>query len=105
MSQIISTILGLVIGVVAFMALQSIIPSITKSKFVAIFVFIVCWGAGICVSYIAWQFAIVIGIIALIVYIIKKRKPLEIKDEDIKNLTVADTQTIENPNTEDSDEL
>lgn len=81
MFKIIITIIGFLIGAGAFMALLQVMPSIKNNALVAGFIFILLFGAGITVSYIAWWLAIIIGIISLIVYAIKKRKPLEIKEE------------------------
>lgn len=99
MSKIISTVLGLVIAVVAFMALQKLIPSITKNIFVAGFVFILLFGAGITISYVAWWLALIIGIIALVIYIVKKKKPLQITDDIIES--TADKNTNEKTEAED----
>lgn len=94
MLQIIITIIGLIIGIAAFMALVQAIPSVTHNKFIAIFVFIILFGAGIWVAYIAWWLAIIIGIISLIVYAVKKKKPLEI-NEDLNN-TSSETKSNDN---------
>lgn len=105
MSKLISTVLGFVIAVVAFMAIQKLIPSISKNIFVAGFIFIVLFGGGICISYVAWWLALIIGVIALIIYAIKKRKPLEIKDEDIIDSTTEENTTNETTVSEDNNEL
>lgn len=105
MSKLISTVLGFVIAVVAFMAIQKLIPSISKNIFVAGFIFIVLFGGGICISYVAWWLALIIGVIALIIYAIKKRKPLEIKDEDIIDSTAEEHTADENTVSEDNNEL
>lgn len=105
MSKLISTVLGFVIAIVAFMAIQKLIPSISKNIFVAGFIFIVLFGGGICISYVAWWLTLIIGVIALIIYAIKKRKPLEIKDEDIIDSTAEENTTNETTVSEDNNEL
>lgn len=92
MLKILLTVIGFLIGAGAFMALLQVIPSITNNKFVAAFIFILLFGAGIWISYIAWWLAIIIGVISLIVYTVKKKKPLTIK-EDSNN---SSTETISN---------
>lgn len=105
MSKLISTVLGFLLAVVAFMAIQKLIPSISKNIFVAGFIFLLLFGGGICISYIAWWLALIIGVIALIIYAIKKRKPLEIKDEDIIDSTAEENTANETTASEDSNEL
>lgn len=105
MSKLISTVLGFVIAVVAFMAIQKLIPAISKNIFVAGFIFVVLLGGGICISYVAWWLALIIGVIALIIYAIKKRKPLEIKDEDIIDSTAEENTTNETTVSEGDNEL
>lgn len=90
MIQIIITIIGFIIGIAAFMALAQAIPSLTHNKFIAIFVFLILFGAGIWVAYIAWWLAIIIGIIALIIYAVKKKKPLEINEDSGNEDTKAE---------------
>lgn len=85
MLQFIISLIGLVIAIFAFIWLIDKFPSITKNIPFAIFVFILFWGAGIWVSYIAWWLGIIIAIIAFIVYVIKKKKPLEMNNDDTDN--------------------
>lgn len=99
MSKIISTILGFIIAVLAFMALKKLIPSITKNIFVAGFIFVLLFGAGITISYIAWWIALIIGIIALVIYIVKNKKPLQITEDIIE--TTANENTNEQTEAED----
>lgn len=105
MSKLISTVIGLLLAVVAFMALKKLIPSITKNIFIAGFIFIVLFGGGICISYVAWWLAIIIGVIALIIYEIKMKKPLEIKDEDLINSPTEENTKDEIPVSEDNNEF
>lgn len=105
MSKLISTVIGLLLAVVAFMALKKLIPSITKNIFIAGFVFIVLFGGGICISYVAWWLAIIIGVIALIIYEIKMKKPLEIKYEDLINSPTEENTKDEIPVSEDNNEF
>ncbi len=105
MSKLISTVIGFLLAVAAFMAIQKLIPSITKNIFAAGFVFIVLFGGGICLSYIAWWLAVIIGIIALIIYAVKKKKPLKIKDEDLIMDSSAAIPAEKGFNPEESNEL
>lgn len=105
MSKIISLVLGFAMAVVAFMALQKVIPSITKNIFVAGFIFVVLFGGGICISYVAWWLALIVGIIALIIYAIKKRKPLEIKDEYLIDSSTEEISIENISNSEENNEL
>ena len=93
MLQIIISLIGLAIAIFAFIWLIDKFPSITKSMPLAIFVFILFWGAGIWVSYIAWWLGIFVAIIAFIVYVIKKKRPLEMNNEN-----------TDFPNSEDNNE-
>lgn len=99
MFKIIITIIGFLIGAGAFMALLQVIPSIKNNTFVAIFIFILLFGAGITVSYIAWWLAIIIGVISLIFYSVKKRKPLEIKEEPNN----SSSETVSNEDSAESE--
>lgn len=105
MSKLISLVMGLLLAVVAFMALQKLIPSITKNMFIAGFVFLLLFGGGICISYVAWWLALIIGIIVLIIYAIKMKKPLEIKDEDLIDFPAEEKTKNEMTASEDNDEF
>lgn len=104
MVEIISWIVGLALGTVAFLLIRSLIPAIQKSIVATIFVFILCYGAGITLCQFAWIIGIIAGIIALVLYIFKSKKPLKIDDNDINNITDNQNTTI-NGNQENNNEL
>lgn len=104
MVQIISWIVGLALGTVAFLLIRSLIPAIQKSIVATIFVFILCYGAGITLCQFAWIIGVIAGIVALIVYIFKSKKPLKIDDNDINNI-IGNPNTTINENQEKDNEL
>lgn len=104
MVQIISWIVGLALGTVAFLLIRSLIPAIQKSIVATIFVFILCYGAGITLCQFAWIIGVIAGIVALIVYIFKIKKPLKIDDNDINNI-IGNPNTTINENQEKDNEL
>jgi hypothetical protein len=65
-------LLGLVIGIVIFMLFMSNVKAIFYNLKSVLFTFIICWGIGIVLAWIAWKLAIIVGIIALIAYIVLK---------------------------------
>lgn len=104
MVQIISWIVGLALGTVAFLLIRSLIPAIQKSIVATIFVFLLCYGAGITLCQFAWIIGVIAGIVALIVYIFKSKKPLKIDDNDINNI-IGNPNTTINENQEKDNEL
>lgn len=82
MLQIIISIIGLIIAVFVFALIADKFPSITNCIPLAILIFVLLWGASICISYIAWWIGIIVAIVALIVYIIKKKKPLQMDNNE-----------------------
>lgn len=82
MLQVIISIIGLIIAVFVFALIADKFPSITNCIPFAIFIFVLLWGASICISYIAWWIGIIVAIVALIVYIIKKKKPLQMDNNE-----------------------
>ena len=65
MLEIISWIIGLALGTVAFLLIRSLIPAIRNSVGATVFIFILCYGAGITLCQFALIIGIIIGIIAL----------------------------------------
>lgn len=65
-------LLGLVIGIVIFMLFMSNVTAIIYNLKSVLFTFLICWGIGIVLAWIAWKLAIIVGIIALIAYIVLK---------------------------------
>ena len=86
MLEIISWIIGLALGTVAFLLIRSLIPAIRNSVGATVFIFILCYGAGITLCQFALIIGIIIGFIALLVYIYKSKKPLKIDDSIIDNI-------------------
>lgn len=104
MVEIISWIVGLALGTVAFLLIRSLIPVIQKSIVATVFVFLLCYGAGITLCQFAWIIGVIAGIVALIVYIFKSKKPLKIDDNDINNI-IGNPNTTINENQEKDNEL
>lgn len=104
MVEIISWIVGLALGTVAFLLIRSLIPAIQKSIVATVFVFLLCYGAGITLCQFAWIIGVIAGIVALIVYIFKSKKPLKIDDNDINNI-IGNPNTTINENQEKDNEL
>ena len=104
MVEIISWIVGLALGTVAFLLIRSLIPAIQKSIVATIFVFLLCYGAGITLCQFAWIIGVIAGIVALIVYIFKSKKPLKIDDNDI-NYIIGNPNTTINENQKKDNEL
>lgn len=65
-------LLGLFIGGAIFLVLMNNITAIVYSCQSVAITFFICWGIGIVLAWIAWKIAIIIGIIALIAFIIGK---------------------------------
>lgn len=65
-------LLGLIIGIAIFMLFMSNVKAIFYNLKSVLFTFIICWGIGIVLAWIAWKLAIIVGIIALIAYIVLK---------------------------------
>ena len=99
MIKILLTVIGFLIGAGAFLALLQVVPSLTNNKIIAIFIFLVLFGAGIWIANIAWWLAIIIGIISFIVYAIKKKKPLQI-NEGTNDLSSETNSSDKNSNVE-----
>lgn len=67
-------LLGLFIGGAIFLVLMNNITAIIYSCSSVAITFFICWGIGIVLAWIAWKIAIIIGIIALVIYLIEKIK-------------------------------
>lgn len=99
--------LGLVIGTVIFFAFMSCVTAIVYNIRSVAFTFVFCWGIGIVLAWIAWKLALVVGIIALIIFIIAKitnpKKSNEENAENIEseeNITEVETTVQENETVE-----
>ena len=97
-------LIGLVIGVLIFLALMDHITAIIYSCQSVAVTFLFCWGIGIVLAWISWKIAIIIGIIALILYLISKfAGHKESKNEENDDVTPEKIQ--ENKNEEIAGEI
>ena len=67
MVEVISWIVGLVLGTALFLLIRSLIPAIHNSVAATVFVFILCYGVGISICQVAWIIGVIGGIIAFII--------------------------------------
>ena len=65
-------LLGFFIGIAIFLFVMDKITAIVYNCLSVVFTFLFCWGIGIVLAWIAWKIAIIVGIIALILFIISK---------------------------------
>lgn len=65
-------LIGLVIGVVLFLAFMSCVTAIVYNIRSVAFTFFICWGIGIVLAWIGWKIALIVGAIALVLLIISK---------------------------------
>lgn len=77
-------LLGLVIGVIIFLILMDHITAIVYNCSSVAFTFFICWGIGIVLAWIAWKVALIVGIIALIIFIAGKIMNPKKKDSSEK---------------------
>lgn len=89
-------LIGLFIGGAIFLFLMNHITAIVYSCSSVAFTFAICWGIGIVLAWIAWKIAIIIGIIALILFAIGKIKGSSKNNNQSGNETQAE-------NTENTD--
>lgn len=67
-----------------------------------VFTFLFCWGIGIVLSWIAWKIAIIIGIIALILFIISKITGKKDKNTSQSNSTIDVDESVDNNESDDT---
>lgn len=65
-------LLGLVIGIVLFLAFMNCVTALVYNIPTVAITFGICWGIGVVLAWIAWRLALIVGIIALIIFIIAK---------------------------------
>lgn len=88
------TFLGLVIGTVIFFAFMSCVTAIVYNIRSVALTFVFCWGVGIVLAWIAWKLAIVVGVIALIIFIIAKiTNPKKSTEENAENIETKENTT------------
>lgn len=88
-------LIGLAIGVAIFLALMNSITAIVYNCTSVAITFGICWAIGIVLAWIAWKIAIIIGVIALIIFVIRKfispqKKNQETKTDDASDEAVAE---------------
>lgn len=64
--------IGFFVGLAIFLFIMNHITAIIYNCASVAFTFFICWGIGIVFAWIAWKIALIIGIIALIAFIISK---------------------------------
>ena len=65
-------LLGFFIGIAIFLFVMDKVTAIVYSCSSVAFTFGICWAIGIVLAWVAWKIAIIIGIIALVLYLISK---------------------------------
>lgn len=89
--EAIIVLLGLIIGVVLFLAFMNCVTALIYNIPTVAITFAVCWGIGIVLAWIAWKLALIVGIIALIIFVIAKiTKP---KKDNNQNLNHEDSNS------------
>lgn len=85
-------LLGLVVGTFIFLFVMSRITAIVYNCSSVAFTFLFCWGIGIVLAWVAWKIAIIVGIIALILFIISKIIGKKDNKENTVNTEAEETQ-------------
>ncbi len=93
-------LIGLFIGIAIFLFVMEKITAIVYSCSSVAFTFFICWGIGIVLAWIAWRIAIIIGIIALIGFLISKLKGHKKSDNqnDDENAENSEANSSQNQN-------
>ena len=65
-------LIGFFVGLAIFFFVMSKITAIVYNCSSVVFTFLVCWGIGIVLAWIAWKIALIVGIIALAIYLLSK---------------------------------
>lgn len=104
MLQLLTWIVGFVIAAAVFMLILDKFPSLTKCIPLAIFIFVLLWGAAISLSAIFLWVGIIVAIIAAIVTIIKKKKPLEMNNIEDEMNSIEDSDTTNSKDSENGNE-
>ena len=66
------TLIGFFVGLAIFLFIMNRITVIVYNCSSVAITFFICWGIGIVFAWIAWKLAIIIGIIALIGFVLSK---------------------------------
>lgn len=66
------TLIGFFVGLAIFFFVMERITAIVYNCSSVVITFFVCWGIGIVLAWIAWKIALIIGIIALILFVLSK---------------------------------
>lgn len=89
-------LLGLFIGGSLFLLFMGKITAIVYNLKSVFFTFFIFWGIGIVLAWIAWKLALIIGIIALVLFIISKiisPKKKTKNAEEAENETASEAKT------------
>lgn len=62
------TLIGFVIGIIIFFAIMQHVTAIVYNCSSVAITFFLCWGIGIVLAWIAWKIAVIVGIVALVMY-------------------------------------
>ena len=66
------TLIGFFVGVAIFLFIMNRITAIVYNCSSVAITFFICWGIGIVFAWIAWKIALIVGIIALICFVLIK---------------------------------
>jgi ABC-type multidrug transport system fused ATPase/permease subunit len=66
------TLIGFFVGLAIFLFIMNRITAIVYNCSSVAITFFICWGIGIVLAWIAWKIAIIIGIIALVIWGLSK---------------------------------
>ena len=66
------TLIGFFVGLAIFFFVMSKITAIVYNCSSVAITFFFCWGIGIVLAWIAWKLALIIGIIALVLFLLSK---------------------------------
>lgn len=95
------TLLGLLIGTAIFLFVMSKVTAIVYNCSSVGITFLFCWGIGIVLSWIAWKIAIIVGIIALILFIISKITGKKDKNTSQSDSTINVEESADSNNSDD----
>lgn len=82
MVYVIACIVGLFVAICATLFIMSMIPSLEGHIGILAFIFLLLWGASIWICQFALWIGVIIGVVALINYAIKKKKPLDMEKDN-----------------------
>lgn len=89
-------LLGLVIGVAIFLFVMNQITAIVYNCSSVAITFFICWIIGIILAWIAWKIALIVGGIALVLYLVSKFKKKGKQDHGNNSDTSSSETNSEN---------